>query len=323
MILRIVGAIVGGLISLLMIIIVTPNFETLPAYLLAIFIVLYVSAYSSLSSGRVAYAGKQIGTTFVLVFAGLSPSADIYSPLWRIWSILLGTLVVTIVLIILRPDYAGDSLLPRLRKVIRDTLTLAPGGSASTTEADIEAADSETMSLLSEILAVADDAQLEGRTSMVNHESVVQAAGTLRRIANRLATLSMARILTAPPLLDDRTESAREAVLVAIRARLEAWLDLFERSASFSISSGPVTRLAGDSRSEIMPPLEEFSSRLEARGFARISSWTLEQRRAILAELQHMRRLQVLMSELDRYLSSVAQPPRAPGQATPQLVPET
>jgi uncharacterized membrane protein YgaE (UPF0421/DUF939 family) len=323
MILRIVGAIVGGLISLLMIIIVTPNFETLPAYLLAIFIVLYVSAYSSLSSGRVAYAGKQIGTTFVLVFAGLSPSADIYSPLWRIWSILLGTLVVTIVLIILRPDYAGDSLLPRLRKVIRDTLTLAPGGSASTTEADIEAADSETMSLLSEILAVADDAQLEGRTSMVNHESVVQAAGTLRRIANRLATLSMARILTAPPPLDDRTESAREAVLVAIRARLEAWLDLFERSASFSISSGPVTRLAGDSRSEIMPPLEEFSSRLEARGFARISSWTLEQRRAILAELQHMRRLQVLMSELDRYLSSVAQPPRAPGQATPQLVPET
>src|SRR6202040_258310 len=117
MILRIVGALVGGLISLLMIIIVTPNFETLPAYLLAIFIVLYVSAYSSLSSGRVAYAGKQIGTTFVLVFAGLSPSADIYSPLWRIWAILLGTLVVTIVLVILRPDYAGDSLLPRLRKV--------------------------------------------------------------------------------------------------------------------------------------------------------------------------------------------------------------
>ncbi len=77
MILRIVGALVGGLISLLMIIIVTPNFETLPAYLLAIFIVLYVSAYSSLSSGRVAYAGKQIGTTFVLVFAELSPSADV------------------------------------------------------------------------------------------------------------------------------------------------------------------------------------------------------------------------------------------------------
>ena len=34
MILRIVGAIIGGAVSLLAIIIVTPNFETLPAYLL-------------------------------------------------------------------------------------------------------------------------------------------------------------------------------------------------------------------------------------------------------------------------------------------------
>jgi hypothetical protein len=322
MILRIVGALVGGLISLLMIIIVTPNFETLPAYLLAIFIVLYVSAYSSLSSGRVAYAGKQIGTTFVLVFAGLSPSADIYGPLWRIWGILLGTLVVTGALFIFCPEYAGDSLLPRLRKVIRDTLALAPGGSASTTEANIEAANSETMRLLGEILAVADDAQLEGRTSMVNHESVVQAAGTLRRIANRLASISMERLTAAPPRLDDGTESAREAVLAAIRVRLESWLEFFEGHPSFS-STNAIAALTRHSRSEIIPPLDEFSRRLEAQGFARISTWTLEQRRAILAELQSMRRLEVLMFELDRYLSSVAQRPRAQRSATPQLVPGT
>jgi hypothetical protein len=60
--------------------------------MIALFVVFYVSAYSSLSSGRVAYAGKQIGTTFALVFAGLSPPLDVYAPLWRIWAILLGTL---------------------------------------------------------------------------------------------------------------------------------------------------------------------------------------------------------------------------------------
>ena len=306
MILRIVGALVGGLISLLMIIIVTPNFETLPAYLLAIFIVLYVSAYSSLSSGRVAYAGKQIGTTFAIVFAGLSPSADVYGPLWRIWGILVGTVIVTVVYISLRPEYAGDSLMPRLRKVIRDTLALAPGGSASAMETTIEATNSETMRLLAEILAVADDAQLEGRTSMVNHDSIVQAAGTLRRIANRLAGISMGRILAAPPPLDDATESAREAMLAAISARLEAWLDFFEgRSPG---GAGAVTAPPRQSRSEIATPLDEFSRRLEAQNFARISASTLEQRRAILAELQSMRRLDVLMFELDRYLSSVARP---------------
>jgi uncharacterized membrane protein YccC len=308
MILRIVGALVGGLISLLMIMVVTPNFETLPAYLLAIFIVLYVSAYSSLSSGRVAYAGKQIGTTFVLVFAGLSPSADVYGPLWRIWGILLGTLIVTVVYISLRPEYAGDSLLPRLRKVIRDTIALAPGGSASATETKIEATNAKTMRVLAEILAVADDAQLEGRTSMVDHDSIVQAAGTLRRIANRLAGISMGRILAALPSLDDGTESAREAMLAAIRARLEAWLDFFEGRSGSTGGAGAVTAPPRHSRSEIATPLDEFSHRLEAQNFAQISAWTLEQRRAILAELQSLRRLQVLMSELDRYLSGVARP---------------
>src|SRR5258708_1835354 len=213
MILRIVGAIIGGAVSLLAIIIVTPNFETLPAYLLAIFIVFYVSAYSSLTSGRVAYAGKQIGTTFALVFADLSPALDVYEPLWRIWGILLGTIVVAIVALVFWPVYAGDSLLPRLRKVIRDTLAMAPGGSAANTEDEIQQANSGTMRALAEILEVADDAQLEGRTSTVNHNAIVEAAGTLRRIANRLASIATGRIATPAPQLDAVTESAREAVL--------------------------------------------------------------------------------------------------------------
>jgi uncharacterized membrane protein YccC len=311
MILRIVGAIVGGLISLLMIIIVTPNFETLPAYVLALFVVLYISAYSALSSGRVAYAGKQIGTTFVLAFAGLSPSADVYTALWRIWGILLGTLIVAVVFLILWPAYAGDSLLPRLRKVIRETLALAPGGSACSRGAEIQATNSETMRVLAEILAVADDAQLEGRSAMIDHDSVVQAAGTLRRIANRLTGISMGRILSALPRLDDATEAAREAVLAAIRARLETWLKFIESGPDFS-NARLASIFAGHSRNGIIQPLDEFSRRLEEQGFARISTWTLEQRRMILAELNSMRRLQVNMFELDQYLSSVARRPSAP-----------
>ena len=92
MILRIVGGMLGGAVSLLAIIIVTPNFESLPSYLLALFVVFYVSAYSSLASARIAYAGKQIGTVYALVFAGLSPSLEIYPPLWHIWSVLLALL---------------------------------------------------------------------------------------------------------------------------------------------------------------------------------------------------------------------------------------
>jgi len=330
MVLRIIGAIIGGAVSLLAIIIVTPNFETLLAYLLTVFVVFYVSAYSSLTSGRVAYAGKQIGTTFALVVAGLSPAVDIYEPLWRTWGILLGTFTVAIVSFILWPEYAGDSLLPRLRKVIRETLALAPGGAAASTEEGIQGANSETMHVLAEILEVADDAEVEGRTSVVNHNAIVEAAGTLRRIANRFASIAMGRIVAPLPTLDPETESARHAVLDAICQQLQSWLDFFTSDESLSAPAAQAlarTHLAGDSAANkgagdadlLSAPaggallgrlIERFSSRLEERQFARIEAWTLEQRRAILAELQSMRRLDYLLSQLNRWLAQI------PGRAS-------
>jgi uncharacterized membrane protein YccC len=311
MILRIVGAIIGGAVSLLTIIIVTPNFETLPAYLLAVFIVFYVSAYCSLASGRISYAGKQIGTTFALVFTGLSPAVDIYEPLWRIWGILLGTFVVAIVALILWPEYAGDSLLPRLRRVIRDTLALAPGGSAAKTENEIQQANSDTMRMLAEILQVADDAQVEGRTCLVNHYAIVEAAGALRRIANRLASIATGRIVAAMPSLDPATESAREAVVVAIHSQLQSWLDFFSADKIPNARAAQTLAL-GHSSAQLQTPLGEFSTRLEAGEFAQIESWKLEQRRAILAELQSMRRLEFLVSELNRWLAQIPGPASGP-----------
>ena len=134
MYLRIAGAVIGGTVSLLVIIIVSPNFESLPTYMLAAFAVFFPFAYASLGNARMSYAGKQMGVIFSLVFVGLSPSVNIYEPLWRIWGVLLGDFVVATVFFTLWPEYAGNSLLPRLKKVIANSLALAPGGSASTSE---------------------------------------------------------------------------------------------------------------------------------------------------------------------------------------------
>src|SRR5580658_2297823 len=302
--LRIIGAIIGGLLSLLTIIIVTPNFSTLPGYLLAVFVVFYISAYCSLSSGRVSYAGKQIGTTFALVFTGLSPALDVYEPLWRIWAILLGTLVVAFVTFLLWPEYAGDSLLPRLRNVFRDTLAIAPGGSAANTEDEIQQSISRTMSALAEILEVAEDARVEGRTSLVNHNAIVEATGTLRRIANRLASISTGRIVAPMPLLDPAMESARETALEAIRRHLQSWLDFFSGPDSLNAAAAAETARA-NSPDDLKTSLEQFSSPLEERRFAQFDSWTLEQRRAILAELHSMRRVESLLSDLNRWLALI------------------
>ena len=307
MILRIVGAIAGGVVSLLAIIIVTPNFETLPAYLLAVFVVFYLSGYSSLTSGRISYAGKQIGTTFALVFAGLSPAFDIYEPLWRTWGILIGTTVVGVIFLLLWPEYAGDSLLPRLRQVIRDTLALAPGGSGAKTEDDIQRVNSAAMRTLAEILEVADDAQLEGRTSTVNHNAIVQAAGALRRIANRLASIASGRIETPIPQLDAATESARVATLDAIRRRLELWLDFFSRDDCLG-PAGARALAQAQPLDDLETQLDRFGSRIEEREFARIASWPIEPRRALLAELHSIRRLEYLVRQLSRWFAQIPAP---------------
>jgi hypothetical protein len=272
--------------------------------MMALFVVFFISSYAALSSGRISYAGKQIGTTFALAFAGLSPAIDVYAPLWRIWGVLLGTLVVGIVFLLLWPEYGGDSLLPRLRKVIRDTLALAPGGSAANTEDKIQQANSATMRGLAEILEVADDAQLEGRTSTVNPNAIVEAAGTMRRIANRLASIATERIAIPMPQLDEATESAREAMIGAIRRQLQSWLDFFSGADSLNAPAAHAIARA-HSIDDLEKPLEQFGSRIEEREFARVESWTLDQRRAILAELQSMRRLEYLVSQLNRWLAQI------------------
>ncbi|HTW89859.1 MAG TPA: FUSC family protein [Candidatus Binataceae bacterium] len=304
MYLRIIGFVIGGTISLLAIIIVSPNFETLPTYLLAAFAVFYPFAYSSLGNARMSYAGKQMGIIFSLVFIGLSPSVNIYEPLWRIWGVLLGDFVVAIVFFSLWPEYAGDSLLPRMRKVIANTLALAAGGSASTSEDQILKTNSETMRVLTEFLEIADDARMEGRNCAVYHDRIVEAAGNLRRISNQLSSIAIARVLSRMPQLDPLTESAREGVFNTIRGQLVSWLEFFSGAERFSASAARAIAQQ-HSADELAEPLNEFSSRLEERGFARLASWPFEPRRAMLAELQSMRGLEFLFSELNRYLSDI------------------
>jgi uncharacterized membrane protein YccC len=309
MYLRIAGAIIGGAVTLLVIIIVSPNFETLPSYMLVAFAVFYPFAYSSVGNARMSFAGKQMGVIFSLAFVGLSPSVDIYEPLWRIWGVLLGDFVVAMVFFTLWPEYAGDSLLPRLRTVIANLLALAPGGSASSSEDQILKTNSETMRVLTEFLEIAEDARMEGRTCAVYHDGIVEAAGTLRRISNRLSSIATARVLAQMPQLDPVTEFARERVFNTIRGQLISWLDFFSGAERLSASAARAVAQK-HSADELADPLNEFSSLLQEGGFARLASWPLEPRRTMIAELQSMRRLEFLFSELNQYLADVPAPPR-------------
>jgi hypothetical protein len=304
MILRIIGATIGGVISVLTIIIVSPNFEGLAAYLFSVFIVFFISAYCALASARFAYVGRQIGVTFAIAIAALAPAVDVYESLWRIWGILLGTFVVAIVAFVLWPEYAGDSLLPRLRGVIRDALALAPCSSTAKSEEEIQRVNEDAVQLLAEILQVAADAQIEGRNCTVDHNAIVEAAGILCHIANRLASISTGRIVVPMPALDPETESVRKVTTVEICRQLQSWLDFF--GGNESLNAGAAQRIArGHSPEDLRTSLEQLGSRLEAGDFARIQPWALEQRVTMVAELQSMRDLEVLIAELNQSLAQI------------------
>ena len=106
------------------------------------------------------------------------------------------------------------------------------------------------------------------------------------------------------PQLDPVTDFARERVFNTIRGQLISWLDFFS-GAEWSNALAARATAEKHSAHELAEPLDEFSSQLEEGGFARLASWPFEPRRTMMAELQSMRGLVSLFSELNGYLADV------------------
>lgn len=305
--LRLIGGVIGGAIGLAMIIFVTLNFETVLTYMIACFVALTAAGYAAQSSDRINYAARQAGTSFVLVFAGLSPSEDIYAPLWRVWGMLLGIAIVALVFLILWPDYATDSLVPRIKKLLRTTIDLMPGGAAASSDEGIQSAERDVMKTANEVLTVADDARLEGRASAIDPDRVVDAAGTLRRIAFRVGSVSDVRLQTPMPPLVPETRAARDAFEAELRARLQSWLDYVEEHRPPTSRSA----LAWAAQHDSARPgelLTRYTDRISASGYAEVAAWPADARAVLFGEIESFHRFVVLAGELDDNLSRVPLP---------------
>ena len=111
------------------------------------------------------------------------------------------------------------------------------------------------------------------------------------------------------PQLDPVTEFARERVFDAIRQQLRSWLDFFSGAECLSASA---TRAIAQKHSA-----DEWRN----RSTSSVHTWRREGShewnrgrsssvRTMLAELQSMRQLEFLFSELNLYLADVPSPPR-------------
>jgi uncharacterized membrane protein YgaE (UPF0421/DUF939 family) len=302
MILRVVGAVIGGLLALAIIIVVSPNFPSVGAYLLAFFVVLFICAYVSLSSGRLAYAGQQAGVAFVVGYAALSPSANFYEPLWRVWGIFLGLLILTLVFLLIAPEYAAKAIAPRLAGLLRSALQLVRPAAGISTER-VQEIDMEATLHVRELLAIAEDARMEGRHSSVNPDRVIDAAGTLRRIVHRLSGMVTARLLHPQPELPPEFREARAECVSALHQSLQAWLDVLQ-------DEHPDRRRVAEVAARFTPdrltlPLGKLHEHLSTSGLRELASWPAAARSAFLAEIESYRRLVVLMTEFNHQFAEI------------------
>ena len=298
MILRIVGGVIGGLLALPVMMVVSPNFLSLGSYLAAFFVVLFICAYVSLSSGRLAYAGQQGGLSFVIAYASLSPNANFYEPLWRVWGIFLGLIIVTLVFLLVAPEYAGKAIVPRLRRVLHSTLELLPPAAGLTAQRVQEIDMDVTLNLI-QLLGIAEDARLELRHSGIVPDRITEAAGTLRRIVHRLSGIATGRLVIPQPALPAEIQAARAACETALRYHLQSWLEVLEDE------QGPDRRRIVEVAARFTPddlavPLAKLQEHLSVFGLGELASWPAAARSALLAEIESYRQLMVLMTELDQ-----------------------
>jgi uncharacterized membrane protein YccC len=297
MMLRFGGVTFGGAVALATIIVVTPNFDTILTYMIVTFVVLVFFAWAAQSSSRIAYAGSQAGTTFVLVFAGLAPSEQVYEPLWRVWSVILGVIVTAAVFLLLWPEYAGDTMLPRLKRLLGLNLSLIPVRGAPLDDTAIDRIETDSTDTLSELLGIADDARLEGPRAGVSSDSIVDAAGSLRRIAHRLGSIAAGCKLL--PTLSAETQAARDLVGEAFARRLLDWREYFDAGRPFNLQKA--TAIPARHRADgLEDRVRDLERRLSAGSYAEISTWPLEQRRTLLSEVESWRGIVVLAGELDQ-----------------------
>ena len=297
MILRMVGAVIGGLLGLLMIFVVSPNFESLGSYLLAFFIALFVAAYVGLSSGRLAYAGQQGGVSFVLAYASLSPNVNVHEPLWRVWGIFLGLVIVTLVFLLITPEYAGKAIVPRLTRILHAALELLRPASGMT-EQRVQEINMDVTLDLTQVLGIAEDARMEGRHSGIVPDSVVEVAGTLRRIVHHLSGIATGRLAMPQTALPAEIQTARAGCDTAVRYHLQSWLEVLEDE------HGPDRRRILEVAAHFTPddlavPLAELNEYLSGSGLGALASWPAAARSLLLAELESYSRLVVLVTELD------------------------
>jgi multidrug resistance protein MdtO len=124
--LRLAGALLGGVIGVLTILVVVPNFDSLPPFLIAVAIGSGIAAYVATGSARISYVGIQIGFALAMcIFDTWGPSVELTRPRDRVIGVLIGNVVTAVVMLSTWPVLASKDMVRSLESALRHMAQLS------------------------------------------------------------------------------------------------------------------------------------------------------------------------------------------------------
>jgi multidrug resistance protein MdtO len=245
--LRIAGALLGGLMGFLAILLLIPSMVSITSLTLLVAAGAAVAGWVVLGSPRIAYAGVQIAFAFfVCVVQGFQPSWHFATIRDRLIGILLGNVVIALVFHYVWPVQAADSMWTHLGSALRAMARLV-----ATETGDVEyAATTESLRLqasqsFTAAQQLADQAAFE--LGNVSGETVAE-----RERLQRAAADAQSVFLTLLALAHQREGTALPVELALAVRRFD------------TVAHDTLEAMARSTESRTRPPLEDLHAALAA-----------------------------------------------------------
>jgi hypothetical protein len=214
---RAIGAAGALVFAALATIVLALNFVTLPPYMLAIVIGIALITYVGEGGGELSYLAIG-GTAFVIAFSGPGPRREIVGSIWTIWGICFGMILRALVSTFWQ-EHTNRTLAEEFERPLAALVILVPSQEDRDPD-EIAMAEAVIISSTQEILTVATDAQLQGRTTGVDASNLVDALDTIIRLAFALGNLRA----IGQNEFDSGTRAQLESWLASLRFQLEPGL---------------------------------------------------------------------------------------------------
>jgi multidrug resistance protein MdtO len=287
--LRIAGAIVGGLLAVAAMVLVFPTIQSVALFLAVAAVGLGVAAYVTAGGPRTAYVGIQIGMAFAMsVLDSFGPATDLTVPRDRVLGIVLGIAVFTLIDFSFAPVFAGRESQRRIASALRATAELSRHGIGTLGAAERAAHAAMARPLTALRRQIVDDltAALQRED-----EALFEPGGRseLERTASRLRLAVL-----------HQTQATFLLVLAIVRDRMNLDFEgvpMEERlvARSFARSVGPqleaiADRIEGRPPADVPPlePLLEELERIEAASLADASRFAMVAQSGFYRELGPM-----------------------------------